>query len=378
MTNADEHERWMRRCLELAAQGAGAVSPNPMVGAVLVAPDGTLLGEGWHQAYGGPHAERHAVQDAEARHGAAALREATLYVNLEPCSHHGKTPPCADLILEKGIPRVVAGMVDPFPAVAGRGIERLRAHGVEVVTGVLEKACRRLNEAFVRHVRTGRPLVTLKMAQTLDGCVATAGGDARWVSGTAARQLVHTWRARMDGVLVASGTARADDPALTVRHVEGRQPVRVVLDRTGALPPTLQLFTDPFAAYTIAVTNERAEPAYAGALLAAGGRLLHVPETDGGLDLGAVLDRLGAEGGRDGLPLQSLLVEAGPRLATALFRQDLVDRFFLFVAPKLVGGGLSTLRSLGIEQMRDALTFVESDWEMVGEDLLFRGYRRDP
>lgn len=369
----DEHEQWMRRCLELAARGAGYVSPNPMVGSVLVAADGTLLGEGWHQAYGGPHAERHAIADAEARHGTGALREATLYVNLEPCSHHGKTPPCADYVLEKGIPRVVVGMVDPFPAVAGRGLERLRAHGVEVRVGVLEKACLRLNEAFVHHVHTGRPLLTLKMAQTLDGHVATSTGDARWVSGTAARQLVHTWRARLDAVLVGSGTARADDPALTVRHVEGRQPVRVVLDRAGLLPATLQLFRDAYADHTLAVTSEAASPAYAEVLLDAGGRILRVPEVEGHLDLGVLLDHLGRDGGSDGRPLQSLLVEAGPGLATALFRQQLVDRFCLFIAPKLLGRGTPLLHALNIETMADALSFTESSWEQVGDDLLFRG-----
>lgn len=371
-----DHERWMHRCLELAARGAGRVSPNPMVGAVLVGPEGTLLGEGWHAAYGGPHAEPHALRDAATRHGADALRTATLYVNLEPCNHHGKTPPCTDAVLAAGVPRVVVGTVDPFPAVAGRGVERLRAHGVEVTTGVLEHECRRLNEAFLHHVATGRPLVVLKMAQTLDGCVATATGDARWVSGPEARQRVHAWRARLDAVLVGRGTALADDPALTVRHVEGRQPVRVVLDRAGTLPASLQLFTDAFAAHTVAVTAPAARPAYAAALAAAGGRVLRAPEAEGRLDLGGVLDVLGREGGRDGLPLQSVLVEAGPALAAALFRQDLVDRFCLFIAPKLAGDGLATMGPLGIDRMDDALTFAEQRWETVGADLLFTGYRR--
>ena len=368
----------MQRCLALASRGAGAVSPNPMVGAVLVAPDGTVLGEGWHQAYGGPHAEVHALHDAEAQHGPEALRDATLYVNLEPCSHHGKTPPCADLIIEKRIPRVVVGMEDPFPAVGGRGIERLRTHGVEVETGVREADCLRLNEAFVHHVETGRPLVTLKIAQTLDGCIATRTGDSQWISGTAARTLVHRWRSELDGVLVGRGTAEADDPRLTVRHVDGRQPVRLVLDRTGALPPDRALFTDAHADHTIAVVGEgHGMPEYADALNEAGGHLLRIPETEAShLNLTALLTRLGKDGGRGTTPMQSLLVEAGPGLATALFRQDLVDRFFCFVAPKLVGDGMPSLRSLGIEQMDDALTFAESAWEPVGDDLLFRGYRR--
>ena len=371
---------WMKRCLELAGRGAGHASPNPMVGAVIVGEGGNLLGEGWHERYGAPHAEPRAVADVERRLGAeaaAALRASTLYVNLEPCSHYGKTPPCADLILEKGIPRVVVGMVDPFREVAGRGIARLREHGMDVRVGVLENVCRRFNEAFTHHVQTGRPLVTLKIAQTLDGQVATRTGDARWVSGKASRHLVHQWRAELDAVLVGSGTARADDPALTVRHVEGRQPTRIVLDRTGTLPPHLRLFTDAFASHTLAVTNRSAEPAYADVLQENGGHLLRLPETSGHLDLAALLDRLGQDGGRDGgRPMVSLLVEAGPGLATALIRQDLADRFFLFVASKLAGQGVSALGDLGIDRMAEALGFAEGQWEPVGGDLLFRGYRR--
>ncbi len=377
--NSSDHDRWMQRCLELAARGAGRVSPNPMVGSVLVDAAGRVLGEGWHQDFGGPHAERHAVAVAERRHGAEALREATLYVNLEPCNHHGKTPPCAGLILEKGIPRVVVGMADPSE-LAGGGLDRLREQGVDVTAGVLDARCRRFNEAFAHHVATGRPLVTMKIAQTLDGRIATETGDARWISGEAALHLGHRWRAELDGILVGSGTARHDDPALTVRHVEGRQPQRFVLDRAGALPPHLKLFTDAFAHHTTAVVGETATPAYADALVAAGGRLLRLPETGGHLDLGALLEHLGQSGGRDegqgGLPLQSLFVEAGPGLATALLRQDLVDRLFLLIAPKLIGSGVPSLDGLGIQRLADALTFAEHTWEQVGDDLLFRGYRR--
>lgn len=376
LTAHTEAERFMVRCLELAFRGAGRVSPNPMVGAVLVDPDGQVLAEGWHDRYGGPHAERVAIEEALRRHGPKALRRATLYVNLEPCAHYGKTPPCADFIITHGIPRVVVGMVDPFPQVAGQGIARLRAHGVQVEIGVLEAACRRFNEAFVHHVETGRPLVTLKMAQTLDGFVATRTGQSRWISGERARKLVHRWRAVLDGVLVGSGTAAADDPALTVRHVEGRQPVRIVLDRTGGLPPTLRLFTDEQAARTLAIVGPGARPAYAASLLQTGGRVWTLPLRDGHLDLEALLERLGREGGPDGRPLQSLLVEAGPRLATALFRQGLVDRFFLFIAPRLFGEGVPLLNDLGVRAVDEGPRFEAHRWVEVGEDLLFLGYSR--
>jgi diaminohydroxyphosphoribosylaminopyrimidine deaminase / 5-amino-6-(5-phosphoribosylamino)uracil reductase len=374
---------WMDRALALASRGAGCVSPNPMVGAVLVSPAGEVLGEGWHGRFGGPHAEVWAVRDAASRGHAARLAEATLFVSLEPCSHHGKTPPCADLIVETGIPRVVAAMEDPDPRVAGRGLARLREAGVEVSVGVRRREAARLNEAFVRHVTTGRPLVTLKVAQTLDGRVATRSGDSRWVSGPAARALVHRWRAEADAVLVGAGTARADDPALTVRHDwpgrpagDTRQPGRVVLDRAGTLPPSLKLFTDAHAARTVAAVAGGAAPAYARALAASGGALLALPERDGHLDLEALLAALGA--GVDGRqPVQSLLVEAGPRLATALLAGDLVDRLAVFIAPRVLGEGLPSVGDLGIATMAAARTFAEHSWETVGEDVLFRGFARE-
>ena len=371
----------MDRALALATRGAGAVSPNPLVGAVLLGPDGETWGEGWHGRYGGPHAEVWAVRDAE-RHGLGGrLREATLVVTLEPCSHHGKTPPCADLVLDKHIPRVVVAQEDPFPEVAGRGIRRLRENGVEVSVGLRGHEARRLNEAFRTHVRTGRPLVTLKTAATLDGRVATRTGDSHWVTGPAARALVHHGRAETDAVLVGSGTARADDPALTVRDAPLRvgqtQPLRVVLDRAGALPPDLNLFADG-AAPTLAVVAEDARPDYAERLAEAGGSVLELPMLDGHLDLGALLDRLGAgEGLPDGVrKVQSLVVEAGPGLATALLAQDLVDRVFWFVAPKVVGEGTPAVADLRIRKMADALAFVEAAWETVGADVLLRGCLR--
>ena len=368
----------MRRCLTLARRGAGHVSPNPMVGAVLVDADNAVLAEGWHAAYGEAHAEAAAIQKALQTHGATALHDATLYVNLEPCSHHGKTPPCSNLIIETGIPRVVVGTVDPYPEVAGRGIERMRAAGIDVTVGVEENACARLNEAFFHHVQTGRPLLTLKIAQTLDGRIATTTGHSQWISGPEARTQVHRWRAALDGVLVGTGTATADDPRLTVRRVEGPQPHRIVLDRTGSLAPALHLFTDDHAASTITVVGAtRPAPGYAPALAQRGGQILRIPETETDhLDLHALLSHLGAPDGPTERPVQSLLVEAGPGLATALFQQDLVDRFFCFVAPKLVGTGMPSLRDLGIRQMDAARTFAQQRWSTVGDDLLFQGYVR--
>lgn len=367
----------MQECLDRAKRGAGFVSPNPMVGAILVAPDGSIVGEGWHEQYGGPHAEVQALRSAEERQGPEVLRNATLYVNLEPCSHHGKTPPCTSLIVEKGVPQVVIGTIDPFPRAQGEGIRQLRDHGIDVEVGVSEHACLRLNEAFFRHVETGRPLVTVKVAQTLDGRVATRTGDSKWVTGKGARTLVHRWRAELDAVLVGSGTARSDDPRLTVRHTEGPQPLRLVLDRDGTLPSDRVLFADDYVNATIAVVGKTQQPDYADALTESGGTILRVDETrEGHLDLHALFQRLGTDGGRNDEPIQSVLVEAGPGLATALFKQDLVDRFFCFLAPKVVGSGVPSVRDLGILEMEDSISFAEKKWETVGEDVLFRGYRR--
>ncbi len=370
----------MHRCLALARRGAGQVSPNPLVGCVLADDNGHVLGEGWHARYGGAHAEPAAIADAVARHGEQVLKKATLYVNLEPCAHWGKTPPCADLIIEKGIRRVVVGMTDPFPRVDGKGIEKLQQAGVEVVVDVEAQACRRLNEAFVHHVQTERPLVSLKVAQTLDGFVATRTGDSRWVTAETARARVHAWRATADAVLIGSGTALADNPALTVRHtteleapISVRQPLRVVLDRAGALPPTLGLFTDSYARRTVAIVAPGAEPLYGTALRAQGGTVLTIPLAGNHLDLSALLVALG--GGKGGIVVQSLLVEAGPGLASALLEADLVDRYHCFIAPKVLGDGLPALRLPGPATMAETRTWAAHTWETVGDDMLFTGYR---
>ncbi|MBL7979513.1 MAG: bifunctional diaminohydroxyphosphoribosylaminopyrimidine deaminase/5-amino-6-(5-phosphoribosylamino)uracil reductase RibD [Bacteroidetes Order II. Incertae sedis bacterium] len=368
------HAHWMQRCLALAKKGAGAVSPNPLVGCVLVSPENEVLAEGWHKRFGGPHAEVEAIYSASQIHTNQLLRSCTLYVNMEPCSHYGKTPPCADLILKHGIPRVVTGMKDPNPIVAGTGIQRLRAHGVEVIENVLEHACKRLNEPFTHHLGTSYPHIHLKIAQTLDGSVATASGHSKWVTGSEARKKVHLWRASHDAVLVGYQTARNDNPALTVRHVEGRQPIRVVLDRMGQLPDTLQIFRDGLVSKTWVVVAPGVNPVYAELLHKGGGKLVHNPVHEGHLALSALFRQLG-HGGL-GQVIQSVLVEAGPGLATALMQEDLVDRLSLFIAPKLVGDGVPSFRGLGISTMSQAIDFNEHKWEQIGHDLLFTGWKR--
>lgn len=367
------HEYWMRRCLDLAQRGAGHVSPNPLVGSVVVHQDGTLLGEGFHAQFGEAHAEVNAVKNVIQNHNLQVLKESTLYVNLEPCNHFGKTPPCVDLILTHGIPRVVVGMTDPFPKVAGSGIQRLRSHGIEVVENVLEHDCKRLNEAFIHHLSTKNPLITLKIAQTLDGSIATSNGDSRWVTGKASRSLVHEWRATMDAVLIGANTALLDDPSLTVRHFEGRNPLRIVLDRTGSLPDTLKLFNDDQVIHTIVVVGEGYDPVYKALIHKNGGKLVYNPIKNQHLDLETLFLTLGEWSPQ---PIQSILVEGGSQLSTALMKQDLVDRLFLFIAPKLIGQGKPSFLDLEVQKMAQALSFAESAWQQVGDDMLFKGYCR--
>lgn len=252
-----KEEAYMKRCLELAALGAGNASPNPMVGCVIVH-HGRIIGEGWHRKYGGPHAEVNAVADAEANGFGDLLRESTLYVNLEPCSHWGKTPPCADLIVEKRIPRVVVGCIDSYCEVSGRGVARMREAGIEVTVGMLERECLHFNRRFFTAQNLGRPYIILKWAQTSDGYLdavrPSAEVPAAWMTGEAAKILVHRWRAEEDAILVGSRTAMLDNPALTVREWQGRNPLRVVIDRRLTLTPTLRVFNED--ARTVLFTSE--------------------------------------------------------------------------------------------------------------------------
>lgn len=270
---------------------------------------------------------------------------------------------------------MVVGITDPNPKVSGRGIERLRQAGVQVISGILAPDCARLNEPFLHHHRTGRPLVILKVAQTLDGFVAMTDGQSQWITGEDSRRLVHRMRSEVDAVLVGSGTARSDDPALTVRLVDGRQPWRIVLDRKGELPSDLRLLTDEYAQRTMVVIGEGVTPAYGEDFRSRGGEIVEVPVDHEHLDLAAVLEVMGRGSGK-APPLLSLLVEAGPGLGSALLRGRLVDRLHLFVAPKIMGDGIAAFHNLGVSRLEDAVGFAESYWEPVGRDVLFTGFAR--
>lgn len=359
--------RLMRMALRLAARARGRTSPNPMVGAVVVK-DGEVVGRGYHRRAGTAHAEVVALRQAGER-----ARGADLYVNLEPCNHVGRTGPCAACIIESGVARVAVGMRDPNPLVDGRGFRALRRAGVEVVLGVLEAECERLNEAFACSITRGRPFVILKTATTLDGHVATRDGDARWVSGEAARLEGHRLRDACDAILVGAGTVLADDPSLTCRGVpRGRDPVRVVLDSRLRTPPSARVVAGAAGstAPTLIATTEGAPERRVRPLVAAGAEVVRLPSDAGGrVSIPALLARLHAR------ELQAVLLEGGPTLAGAFFAAGLVDRVVAFVAPKLLGDGLArpVLAGPAVARMADAVPLEGVEVRRVGEDLMLSG-----
>ncbi len=362
----DEDRAHLRRALRLAEGGRGAVSPNPLVGAVVTA-GGEVIGEGFHARLGGPHAEVAALADCRERGQDPA--GATMYVSLEPCAHQGRQPPCTEALLAAGIARVVIGCDDPSEKASGRGPGILRDEGVEVelVDGPEAAAARALVQPFRKHARTGLPLVTLKSAVSLDGFTATATGDSRWISGPESRALVHRWRAEADAVAVGIGTALADDPLLTARDVESpeqvRQPARVVFDSNARLPADSALVRsiDEAPLYVFAAAG--ADPARVAALRDAGAEVV---ELAGGRDrrLEAALAELGRRG------LTSLLVEGGAELAGSLLAVGEVDQLRVFIAPLVLGAGRPLAAGAGFERIADAARPLAVEWTRSGEDML--------
>jgi diaminohydroxyphosphoribosylaminopyrimidine deaminase/5-amino-6-(5-phosphoribosylamino)uracil reductase len=363
MTDADR--AWMRRALELAERGRGAVEPNPLVGAVVVR-DGVLVGEGWHERYGEAHAEVHALAAA-----GDAARGATLYVALEPCCHAGKTPPCTDAVLRAGVARVVAAMADPFPQVAGGGIDRLRAAGVRVDVGSCEAEARRLNAPYLKLLATGLPYVHLKWAMTLDGKTATRTGDSKWVSNEASRRRVHELRGRVDAVVVGVGTALADDPLLTSRPPGPRTATRVVLDSHARLPLTSQLVATARQVPTLIAATAAAPVGRADELRSQGCEVLPLPDRDGRPDVTALLSELGRR------RFTNVLVEGGGAVHGCFVDAEQVDEVHVFVAPRLAGGaGARTpVGGLGVGRIAEALGLPRQHVELLEGDVYIRGWR---
>lgn len=358
----------MQRALSLAEKGRGYASPNPLVGCVIVSKDGDVIGEGYHERYGKPHAEVIALNSVADR---KKLKGATLYVNLEPCSHHGNTPPCADLICDYPFARVVIAMKDPTEKVNGKGIQKIRDAGIEVDSGLLHQEAEELNEYWLHAQALKRPFITLKIAQTADGYIAAPNGESQWISSQDSRTLVHKWRSTHDAVMVGRNTAMNDNPTLTVRLVEGRNPRRIVVDGPLSLPNKLNLLSDQFEERTIVITHNKEKAAEVAdpmlKLLQPNyyrGEVIVVDNKDGHSNLKQGFRKLYEHG------ITSVLAEGGQYLATALLKEGLVDRLQLFIAPKLLGGGTKSVMGLDVNRMADIIPFESFEWERVGTDML--------
>ncbi len=360
----------MARAIELAARARGRTSPNPMVGAVLVHED-TIIGEGFHARAGEPHAETIALAQA-----GDAARGADLYVNLEPCSHHGRTPPCADAIIHAGVARVHAAMRDPNPKVDGRGIARLQAAGVKVQVGLLGGEAVRLNEIYCKNMTTGLPQVTLKIGMSLDGKTATRTGDARWITCEASRKRVHEMRNTVDAVLVGIGTILADDPDLTTRlaGTDCRHPDRVVIDSHLRIPSRARVLAHRNRGRTILVAGPNAPDSRVRELRDMGAEVLVVEGGERRVDLRIVAERLFALG------IMSVLIEGGSEIAASSLEAGIVDKLVFFIAPLLIGGreAPSVIGGRGAGPLTEALRLRDVRWDTVGEDIMVEGYVREP
>ncbi len=352
-------QQMMRRCIDLAQTASGKTAPNPLVGAVVVK-NGQVVGEGYHPKAGEPHAEVFALRDA-----GDAAQGATVYVNLEPCNHYGRTPPCSEALVEAGVSTVVVGMVDPNPKVAGSGIARLQAAGIKVVVGVEEFACQKLNEAFVHRVLYQRPFGILKYAMTLDGKIATETGHSAWVTSPDARAEVHRLRSLCDAVIVGGNTVRRDNPLLTTHGVGDRQPLRVVMSRTLDLPYEAQLWHTDIAP-TLVFTEQGHYPAMQNHLRQKGVRVIELDE----LTPDTVMAQLYRH------DCLSVLWECGGTLAARAIAQKSIQKVWAFIAPKIIGGASapSPVGDLGFAKMTDAIPLMELSWHPVGSDLLLIGY----
>jgi len=356
----------MKEALRLAAKGLGRTSPNPMVGAVVVQGD-TVVGKGCHEYVGGPHAEVNALREAGDR-----AKGAVLYVTLEPCNHHGRTPPCSHAVLEAGISRVVVGMADPNPSVKGGGTDYLRSNGITVEPGPLEQECRLLNQAFIKHVVTGLPFVTVKAAATLDGRIATPTGDSRWITNERSRRFVHHLRCISDGILVGIDTAIADDPQLTARLRRTppcRQPIRIVLDSSLKIPQDARLVKTARETPVWVACGQGASRDRESELKEAGVEVIRLPLKDGRIELFSLLKELGKR------QLTSLLVEGGASVLGAFLEERLADEFHFFYAPKILADPLSVpmIRGASREKMSEALQVHDVKVRRFGQDVMLSG-----
>ena len=366
-TSKDKHEKFMKEALGFARKGLGKTSPNPAVGAVIVRKD-QIIAAGFHRKAGAPHAEVEALSQLQGK----ARPGDTLFVTLEPCNHYGRTPPCTQAILEKGVRKVVVGMKDPNPRVKGGGCEYLSRQGVEVVSGVLEEECRRLNEWFVTYVTQGRPFVIAKTAMTLDGWTATSSGHSRWVTNERSRAWVHRLRNEVDGILVGLGTVTADDPLLNtrLRKGRGRDPVRIIVDTNLRIPENARVLAHAEGSETLIAVSEDVPSGRLKRFEKKGVSFLVCPKKEGRIDLRALMDRLGKRS------ITSLLIEGGATLMGAMIRERLVDKFCIFKAPKILGGndGRPMALGQGPSRMDQSISLKDIQIRRIGDDFLITGY----
>ncbi len=356
-TETDIH--YMALALELAEKGRGYTSPNPMVGAVVIR-NSEIAGRGYHHRFGGEHAEIVALQEA-----GEYSRDSTLYVTMEPCCHHGKTPPCTAAIIKSGISRVVAATIDVNPVVFGKGIRILKNKNIDTVVGVLEKRSQKLNEAYMKFIRTGLPFLTLKLAVTLDGKTADINRKSKWITGPETRKRVHLLRSWSDAVMVGVETVIADNPALTVRDVKGSSPLRVIIDSKLRTPLDAAVLSDKNVIIAATTESDEKKVAY---LTELGVEVWKLDTEDGLVPLPGVLKKLGERN------ITSLLCEGGSVLAGSLFNEKLVDKVIFTVAPKILGNGYEAVKGLEIENLDDALCLRYTEYETIGEDIIITGY----
>ncbi|MCM0650219.1 bifunctional diaminohydroxyphosphoribosylaminopyrimidine deaminase/5-amino-6-(5-phosphoribosylamino)uracil reductase RibD [Clostridium swellfunianum] len=358
--------KYMQRALELAKKGAGYTNPNPLVGAVIVK-NGRIIGEGYHKVYGSHHAEVNAFLNA-----AEDVRDATMYVTLEPCSHYGKTPPCAKVIVEKGIKKVVVGLKDPNPLVAGQGIKILEDAGIEVVTGVLEEEGRKLNEIFLKYITTKLPFCIMKTAMTLDGKIATYTNASKWITGELSRRYVHELRHRVAGIMVGIGTVLIDDPSLTTRleNEGGSDPIRIIVDSSARIPLEAKVLNLKSEKKTIIAVTEKADNDKLKALEEKGAEVIKTPLKNGRVDLAFLMKELGQR------KIDSILLEGGSDLNYSALEEGIVDKINAFIAPKIIGGNTAKtpVGGQGKASMQEAINLKHIDILRFGEDIMVEGY----
>jgi diaminohydroxyphosphoribosylaminopyrimidine deaminase/5-amino-6-(5-phosphoribosylamino)uracil reductase len=359
----NDDDRWMKRAICLAEKGRGRTSPNPVVGAVLVK-EGISVGEGYHAKAGEAHAEIIALRNA-----GQAARGSTLYINLEPCIHYGKTPPCAPVIIEAGVRRVVIGTEDPNPLIKGKGLESLRRAGLEVKVGILEKECQRLNEAFHKYILKREPFVILKVAATLDGRIATRDGESKWISGETSRRFVHRLRNQVDGVVVGINTVLKDDPMLTARVTGGRDPLRIVLDSRLRIPGQAKVIKEDPSKTIIATTGLAARDKKER-LEEMGVKILVLDSKHQRVSLKPFLSKLGEMG------ITSLLVEGGGQVNGSFLGEGLIDKLILFISPRVIGDdqAIGMFGGKPVPRLKDAVPLHELRMRRIGGDMLIQGY----